>query len=81
MKMNIGSAMRRDTVGFFTHFHRRATWRQDFQEKIVKELRANMSADEISEAMKAADDSLYVAKAQGRNCIVYAEITSGQAAA
>ena len=32
-------------------------------------------------ALKAADDSLYVAKAQGRNCIVYAEITSGKAAA
>jgi hypothetical protein len=56
MKMNIASALRRDAVGFFTHVHPRATWRQDFQEKIVRELRANMSADEISEAMKAADD-------------------------
>ena len=34
-----------------------------------------------SAALKAADKSLYVAKAQGRNCIVYAEITSGKAAA
>lgn len=34
-----------------------------------------------SAALKAADESLYVAKAQGRNCIVYAEITSGKAAA
>jgi diguanylate cyclase len=33
------------------------------------------------EALKAADESLYVAKAQGRNCIVYAEVTSGKAAA
>jgi diguanylate cyclase len=33
------------------------------------------------EALKAADEALYVAKAQGRNCIVFAEPGMGKAAA
>lgn len=33
------------------------------------------------DALKAADEALYVAKAQGRNCIVYAEKKAGKAAA
>ena len=33
------------------------------------------------DAMKAADDSLYVAKAKGRNCIVFAEPMAGKSAA
>ena len=32
------------------------------------------------DALKAADESLYVAKAQGRNCIVYAEQMAGKSA-
>jgi hypothetical protein len=56
MKMNVASARRRDAVGYFTHVHPRATWRVDLQEKIVKALKANMSAEEIDDAMKAADD-------------------------
>ena len=32
------------------------------------------------DALKAADEALYVAKAQGRNCIVYAEQKAGKAA-
>ena len=32
------------------------------------------------DALKAADESLYVAKAQGRNCIVFAEKKAGKAA-
>ncbi len=32
------------------------------------------------DALKAADESLYVAKAQGRNCIVFAETTAGKIA-
>ena len=33
------------------------------------------------QALKAADDALYVAKAKGRNCIVFAELALGKAAA
>ena len=33
------------------------------------------------DALKAADESLYVAKAQGRNCIVFAETTASKIAA
>lgn len=33
------------------------------------------------DALKAADKSLYIAKAQGRNCIVFAETTAGKIAA
>jgi diguanylate cyclase len=32
------------------------------------------------DALKAADEALYIAKAQGRNCIVYAEQKTGKAA-
>jgi diguanylate cyclase len=33
------------------------------------------------DALKAADDALYIAKAEGRNCIVYAEQKAGKSAA
>ena len=52
MKMNDASARRRDAVGFFTHVHPRATWRQDFKEKVIQEMRNVMSAGEIDEAME-----------------------------
>jgi hypothetical protein len=56
MKMNIALARRRDAVGYFTHVHPRVTWRQDFQEKIVKEMRKYMTDEEVKEAIDAADN-------------------------
>ena len=55
MKMNISSQRRRDSVGFYTHIHLKATWREDLQDKIVSALRQNMSMQDIAAALKTAD--------------------------
>ena len=55
MMTNISSQLRRDSVGFFTHIHPKAAWREDLQDKIVNVLRQNMSAQEIVTALKTAD--------------------------
>lgn len=56
MKMNSASALRRDTVGFFTHIHPRAMWRVDYQERIIEQMKKNMCSQEIEKAMESADD-------------------------
>jgi hypothetical protein len=56
MKMNLASSLRRDSLGFFTHVHPRATWRDDFQKEIIEQMKKNMSSDEIEKAREAADD-------------------------
>ena len=43
MKMNLASQLRRGSLGFFTHIHPKAAWREDLQEKILAALRANMT--------------------------------------
>lgn len=55
MKMNLASQFRRDSLGFFTHTHPKAAWREDLQDKIVNALRMNMSMQEIQAALKTSD--------------------------
>lgn len=38
MKMDLASQLRRETVGFFTHIHPKATWRANLQETNNKDL-------------------------------------------
>ena len=55
MKMNSSSQLRRDALGFFSHVHPKATWKDDLQRKIVEALKNHMLKDEIDKATKASD--------------------------
>jgi hypothetical protein len=55
MKMNSSSQLRRDSLGFFTHVHPKATWRLDLQKKITEALKTHMTWEEIEKAEKASD--------------------------
>lgn len=41
-------------MGFFTHLHPKATWREDLQIKIVEALKTHMSKEEIEKSVKAS---------------------------
>ena len=56
MKMNIASSLRRDSVGFFTHIHPKATWRIDFQEVVNNAICDQLSEQQIEKAKQAADN-------------------------
>ena len=55
MKMNLASQLRRDSLGFFTHIHPKAAWREDLQETILAALRAKMTIQEVDKALKTCD--------------------------